>query len=302
MHGKIFVIVISILFVFIAFKILKPKTSFDTNQLHMTTAGIGVRADSKILDQFPITPPILSKTGKCFVTLNKMGFDINYTSLSWVAEEFINFCQSHPGEYVLDVGAGYGFLSRYALSKKMFVISNDIEIQHLLYSRKKVKDPDEIVRFFLNTAPFPYLELPADSLRAVILHRVLHFLPGKEIDLGLENVKKWLKEGGKVYIMVISSEHIAYREQILPEFEQRKKNGDLWPGMYLDVPKYLPDQAYCLPDKLNIMDQEILEKALHRHGFEIERIGYISMQGFGIEKGRDGKEAIGVIAVKKHSK
>lgn len=223
MHRKTIIIIGTILFVLIAFKILKSESSFDNNQLQMTTSGIGIRADSKILDQFPITPPILSKTGKSFVTLNKMGFDINYTGLSWVAEEFINYCQSNPGEYILDVGAGYGFLSRYALSKGMYVISNDIEIQHLLYSRKKVRNPSEIEKLFLNTAPFPYLQIPANSLRAVILHRVLHFLSGKEIDIGLENVRNWLKEDGKIYIMVMSSEHIAYREHILSEFERRKK-------------------------------------------------------------------------------
>ena len=119
-------------------------------------------------------------------------------------------------------------------------------------------------------------------MSAVILHRVLNYLPGEEIDLGFEKVKYWLKKGGKIYIMVLSSERVDYRQQILPEYEKRKKNGDLWPGMYLDVSKYLPEQAYALPDKLHIMDKEVLQKALERHGFEIERIGYVSMQGFGI--------------------
>ncbi|MBY0280888.1 MAG: class I SAM-dependent methyltransferase [Alphaproteobacteria bacterium] len=302
MNKKLVVILSAMLFISIAFKILKNNSLFEINQLHTKTPGIGIQANLKILDQFSITPPILSKTGKSFVTLNKMGFDINYTNLSWVAEEFINFCEEHPGEYVLDVGAGYGFLSRYALSKRMFVISNDLEMEHLLYSRKKVKNPDEILRLFLNTTPFPYLDIKKNSLRAVILHRVLHFLPGAEIDLGLENINSWLKEDGKVYIMVMSTEHIAYREQVLPDFERRKKNGDLWPGMFLDVPKYLPTQAYCLPEQLHIMDQEVLKNALQRHGFEIERIGYVSMQGFGTEDGRDGKEAIGAIAVKKTRK
>lgn len=302
MNKKLVVMMSTMLFIFIAFKVLKNDSLSEIDQFDKKTPGIGIRADLKILDQFPIIPPVLSKTGKCFVTLNKMGFDINYTNLSWVAEEFINFCQAHPGEYVLDVGAGYGFLSRYALSKGVFVISNDLEMQHLLYSRKKVKDPDEILRLFLNTTPFPYLDIPENSLRAVILHRVLHFLPGAEIDLGLENAKSWLKEGGKIYIMVMSSEHIAYREQILPDFEKRKKNGDLWPGMYLDVQKHLSNQAYNLPEKLHIMDQDILKNALQRHGFEIERISYVSMQGFGMENARDGKEAIGAIAVKRTHK
>ncbi|MBY0462494.1 MAG: class I SAM-dependent methyltransferase [Alphaproteobacteria bacterium] len=297
MNKKLVVTFCAMLFVFIAFK---NDLYTELSQPYAENPGIGIRADSKSLDKLSIIPPMLSKTGKSFITFNKMGFDINSTNLSWVAEEFINFCQEYPGEYVLDVGAGYGFLSRKALSKGVFVISNDIEMQHLLYSRKKVKNPDEILSLFLNTTPFPYLDIPKNFLRAIILHRVLHFLPGKEVDLGLENAMTWLKKGGKVYIMVMSSEHIGYREKVLPEFERRKKKGDPWPGMYLDVEEHLPDQAYSLPKQLHIMDQEILRNALERHGFEIERMGYVSMQGFGTETARDGKEAIGAIAVKKH--
>ncbi len=300
MKKKLVITFCVMLFIFIACKTLKNDLFSQEGQNYMGIPEFGIRADLKILDQFPVIPPALSKTGKCFLTFNKMGFDINSTNLSWVAEEFINFCQKHPGEYVLDVGAGYGFLSRHVLSKGMFVISNDIEMQHLLYSRKRVKDPDQISRLFLNTNPFPYLDIPKNSLRAVILHRILHFLPGEEIDLGLENVKHWLKKGGKIYIMVMSSEHVGYCQKILPAFEERKKNGDPWPGMYLDVPKYLPTQAYNLPSQLHIMDQEVLRNALERHGYEIERIGYVSMHGFGTETARDGKEAIGIIGIKKN--
>lgn len=302
MNKKLVVTFIVMFLVFIVFEaIVYNFSSFmecPSSDANIKTPGIGIRANSNILDQFPITSPILSKTGKCFVTFNKVGFDITAVGFSWVAEEFINFCQEYPGEYVLDVGAGYGFLSRRALSKGIFVISNDIEIRHLLYCRKKVKNPDEIERLFLNINPFPFLDIPKSFLKAVILHRVLNYLSGEEIDLGFEKIKHWLKKGGKIYIMVLSSEHIDYRQQILPEYEKRKKNGDLWPGMYLDVSKYLPEQAYTLPDKLHIMDKEVLQKALERHGFEIERIGYVSMQGFGINPMYDGKEAVGAIAVK----
>lgn len=302
-------ILLSILFisVFLSityYKIQQPlKNSADlsipTDLYGIETPGIGIRADSRILDQFPvISPPPLSKTGKTFLTLNKMGFDVLSVSLTWVAEEFLNFCKENPGEFVLDVGTGYSPLSRQALTKGVYVISNDLDIRHLLYSRKKVVNSDECDKLFLNKNPFPHLDIPKNSLTAVILHRVLHFMSGEEIDIGLDKVKQWLKPKGKIFIAVMSSEHIAYREKYLPIFEKRKKEGDIWPGMYLDVPVHLPAQAYALPDKLHVMDQDILKQALERHGFQIERIGYVSMQGYGVEKGRDGKETIGAIAIK----
>lgn len=271
-----------------------------TNPNELKTPGIGIRADSRILDQFKeIIHPPLSKPGKSFVTLNKMGFDTISVSSNWVTEEFIETCAKYPEEGVLDAGAGYGSLSRLALSKGAYVISNDIDLRHLLYCRKKVINPDELSRLFLNTNVFPYLDIPEGLLRAVILHRVIHFMSGEEIDIGLEKVRSWLKKGGKIFIVAISSEHIAYRDQFLPGFEKRKKEGDLWPGMYLDVPKLFTSQAYALPDKLHPMDQEILKKSLERHGFEVERVGFVSMQGFSTELNRDGKEAIGIIGVKK---
>lgn len=298
MNKKIVVIVVATLSLFFAIQILKNEKSVPI-QVSIKTPGIGLRADSPLFDELPVYSPILSKNKTSLLTFNKMGFDVLFNHTTWVTEGFINFCQQHPGEYVLDVGTGYGFLSHRALSKKVKVISNDIDLKHLLYIRKEVKNHENMSRLFLNINPFPHLEIPNDFLSAVLLHRVLHFMSGEEIDLGLENVRRWLKVGGKVYIVVMSSDHIAFRDQVLPEFEERKKNGDPWPGMYLDVNKYLPDQAYGLPEKLHIMDQEILRKALERHGFEVEEIGYISMKNFGAEKKRDGKEAVGVIAVKK---
>jgi SAM-dependent methyltransferase len=297
MNKKLIVMFIVIISIFTALKFIDYVSS-PKNQTDIETPGIGIRADLGILDQYLVTPPILSESKKSFLTFNKMGFDTLAQDLNWVAEDFLSFCR--PGEYVLDVGAGYGFLTRCALSKGAYVISNDIELKHLLYGRKEVDDHDKLSRLFLNKNPFPYLDIPDNFLGAVILHRVLHFLPGDDIDLGLENVKRWLKKGGKIYIIVMSSEHVSFRQKVLPEFEKRKKNGDPWPGMYLDVPKYLPEQASSLPDKLHIMDQEILRKALERHGFKIEKIDYVSMKKFGVEKGRDGKEAIGAVAIKQN--
>lgn len=300
---KILITTIATLSLFYMFQILKNEkiVSIQTSAKisHIKTPGIGLRADAQELEALPVISPVLSKNKSSFLTFNKMGFDILFNEMTWVAKDFIDFCQLHQNEYVLDVGAGYGFLSHRALSKGVNVISNDIDARHLLYIRNESKSHDKISKLFLNINSFPYLDIPENFLKAVILHRVMHFMSGEEIDLGLKNIRRWLKVGGKVYIVVMCAEHIVFRDQVMPEFEQRKKDGDPWPGMYLDVNKHLPDQVYVLPDKLHVMDQEILKKALERHGFEIEKMDYISMRKFGSEKKRDKKESVGVVAVKK---
>ena len=133
MNRKLIVTLVVMLSIFSVLKVVKYVSS-PKSQSYIETPGIGIRADSEVLDQYLVTPPILSESKKSFLTLNKMGFDTLANDLNWVAEDFLNFCNSD--EYVLDVGAGYGFLTRRALSKGAYVISNDIEMKHLLYGRK----------------------------------------------------------------------------------------------------------------------------------------------------------------------
>ncbi len=65
----------------ITYKILQPCTISDdlpaiVDLCDLKTLGIGMRADSRVLDQFAvISPPPLSRTGKTYLTLNRMGFD-----------------------------------------------------------------------------------------------------------------------------------------------------------------------------------------------------------------------------------
>lgn len=127
-----------------------------------------------------------------------------------------------------------------------------------------------------------------------MLHRVLHFFSGEDIDKILSNCYQWLKPNGKIYIVMMSNEHVAFRDKI--KYDNSKK----WPGDNLVVvEKHLPEQAYALPKTLHVVSIETLRNNLKEQGFEIEKVDYVSLKQVGTEKNRDGKEAVGIIGIKR---
>ncbi len=253
-------------------------------------------ASAEHLDSYPVPSEQLSVTKKSLKTLNQMGFDTVAVSDNWVISAIMEFCQKNPGGQILDVGAGYGSISRMALDRGMRVISNDISAGQLLFSRHKVALNDR-EKLFLNNQRFPELDIPPASIDAIVLHRVIHFLSGDEIERSLVKMKSWLKPGGKIFIVVMTPHHKGFSDWFLPEYKRRHQEGSKWPGEHLEVARALPAQAYGLPKELHVMEAEVLTKALQNHGYKVEKSDYISMARFGVETNRDGREALGVIAV-----
>lgn len=169
----------------------------------------------------------------------------------------------------------YGSLSRSALNKGAVVISNDLSENQLFYNLKHITTAQKS-RLYLNTQDIRELSLPENALDLIIFHRVLPFLKGNEIDLILKNAFKWIKPNGKIYIVMMSKNHVAFRDKI--NYNPSKK----WPGQDLVVVKeHLPDQAYALPQTLHVVSHATLEQAVKRAGFHIVKIDYVSMKRWG---------------------
>lgn len=256
-----------------------------------TVDRFGTRADSIVTGLDTIAEPTLSHTKKAFVTENKFGFDTLSADINWIIEDFL--ASITPGMIVMDVGAGYGKLTRLALDKGATVISNEISENQQLYTLKFIKS-NQKKRLYFHRQDIRTTSLPNSSLDAIMFHRVLHFFKGKEIENILTKTYQWLKPGGKIYIVMMSKDHVAFRDKIYYDDSKR------WPGEGLViVKKHIPDQAYALPSTLHVVSVETLEKALVNAGFLVEKLDYISMKKFGGESNRDGKEAVGAIAVKR---
>lgn len=250
---------------------------------------LGKRADQIAIDANKIPAPIISNTGKAFVTENKLGFDVLETESNWVIETFINDITKDM--LVLDVGSGYGTLTRNALSKGATVVSNDLSESQLLYNLKHVL-PIDRERLYLNDRDIKQIVFAENSFNLIIFHRVLHFFKGKEIEDILKKSHAWLKPGGKIYIVMMSKDHIAFRDKIV--YDSSKE----WPGEDLVVvAQHLPEQAYALPATLHVVSVDTLQQQLEKIGFKIEKGDFVALKKVGTGN-RDGKEAVGIIATK----
>jgi len=210
-------------------------------------------------------------------TLNRMG------GMSPTLDEFSQAFVDFPGGApLLDVGACYGLATLAALKNGATVWANDLEPAHLEILKNQVP-PQDRDRLLLLPGAFP-ADIPwlPESLGAVLLARVLHYLDGRGIEEGLREIHAALIPGGRVFGVALT----PYLPDLAPfhdEYSRRKQAGERWPGA-ISV-----KGGDDLPSGVNFLDDEILRRALTEAGFTIERLEY----------GAEGREALGFIAVKR---
>lgn len=209
-------------------------------------------------------------------TLNRMGG--MSPTLDEYSQAFVDFPGGAP---LLDVGACYGLATLAALNNGATVWANDLEPQHLEILKQQV-DPADRNRLLLLPGPFP-AEIPwlPESLGAVLLARVLHYLDGGSIEQGLREIHTALVPGGKVFGVALT----PFLPNLAPfhqEYEARKQAGERWPGA-VNVPN-----GDDLPTGVNFLDADVLRRALGEAGLTVERLEYFP----------EGREALGFVAVK----
>ena len=225
--------------------------------------------------------------------LNNMGYQ--KVDLDWYSKDFIEFV-STTDEKVLEIGCAYGGVVHQVLKKGGKIIACDMEEKHLALLRKFAPsewlDNLELVRGI-----FPdEINLKANSVRGVLISRVIHFLTGEEIKKGLDKLHNWLKKDGKLYCIVVSPYVESLRERFLPVYNHRVESGEEWAGVIRNHRELAPRHAPYLGDFLNVFDIPQLEKLLPKHGFSIEKISFFDYPNEGISS--DGKGHIGFIAKK----
>ncbi|HSW71441.1 MAG TPA: class I SAM-dependent methyltransferase [Gammaproteobacteria bacterium] len=206
--------------------VLATTTSLDTQFSQLPITPLGIQATAAGLDNLTalLAGPPKSDTGKSLLTVNKMGFDVlnnTKTQQSWIILDILDFLKTTKSP-ILDVGCGYGQITLKALATGNTVIANDVATEHLLQVRKSALEAQlPIDSLYLSKAAFPDLPIPDNALDAVVLHRILHFLPPAQVELGFANVKKWLAPGGKVFIVVMAPQHKEFSSWFLPLYEQK---------------------------------------------------------------------------------
>jgi len=265
-------------------------------ELPSSNDPFGLLATNENLDALSkeLTMPPILKHGQVPVLNPGGGYAIIF--LDPISRAFVDYCKTcqYP---VLDVGAGYGTITLAVLKEtSCSIIANDIGVENLLVLRKGA-EKSTLSRLFLNSNRFPNaLDFPKNSLGGIAICQVLHFLTGNEIDLGLKKIYDWLMPGGKLFI-VTCSPFVKSLIAFMPTYEERVKNKERWPGQIEDYASLCPEMPN-LPLFFHVMDHKVMQEALKRAGFEIEKLTFVDRRATIPSIGLDGKESIGIVAVK----
>jgi SAM-dependent methyltransferase len=223
-------------------------------------------------------------------TLNHRGF--MSATIDHYSSRFADFAGTIADE-VLDMGCAYGVATRAALERGARVMACDMESGHL--EILEVDMPAELKRRLrTRVGSLPEVDFAEESFGAILCSRVLHFLLGDEIRLALANMHRWLKPGGKIFL-VADTPYTGFWQSTAVDYEKRKAAGDLWPGLIKDIAPLLGNGA--VPDGmlpyLNPMDPDILSRECTRAGFVVEEARFTGRDGL-----VEGLHHAGVIAAR----
>lgn len=228
-------------------------------------------------------------------TMNGTGF--MFERIDAYAEEFIEYSGSIDEE-VLDMGCAYGVATIAALQAGAKVRACDLDKRHIEILESRV--PKELrANLTCQQANLPDVDLPADHFGAIFCSRVFHFLAGDDIDASARNMYRWMKPGGKLY--VVADTPYGIWRNFIPTWETNRDNGERWPGWMEPAVDYLPYKPSGRsegPPFMNLQDPDLLARTCTEAGFSVQRATFIARPDFG-EKGRmDGRENCGVLAIK----
>lgn len=238
------------------------------------------------------TPP---ETDGLIVTLNKMGY-MN-TEPEFYNEAFIDFA-GQCLDPCLEIGTAYGKTTIAALKKGATMIANDLSKDHLDIV---LQNTPETLRNNLTLMPgaFPdALSIEDNRLGAVLSSRMLNFLDPETLPSSIDKIFKWIRPGGKFFVLV-SSPYMGNFKEFVPHYLAARAQNKLWPGLLKDMANTVPERAGDLPPFMNLLDIEDIALLLVNSGFHIEHIGYSPVSSrYPSDVRFDGREHVGAIAVK----
>jgi len=226
----------------------------------------GVQASHVELDalsqEFTMPAP---KPGGTLVEVLNHGGGTMTMKINSFAQELVNQAKNFK-KPIVEIGPAFGVATIPLLEASAVpVIATDISAENLFVLKNRT--PEEYRdRLYLNTGRFPEgVDFDSDSISAILICRVLHFLKGEVIDQGLEKAHKWLEEGGLLVVTTSS----PFQSTVLPfmsEYQNNKRQHIRWPGH---------DKTYGLRSLMpnidpffHVLEIGTLSKAMEEAGFE----------------------------------
>lgn len=230
-------------------------------------------------------------------TLNQKGYMHPPT---WMADRFIEFASSAKGP-VVDMGAGFGHISRLALNAGAKVIACDASVEHLTHIRDELA-PAYHTQLSTHAGWFPNdFDFPANSISGILFSFVFPFLSPDELMKGLKKSFGWLEQGGKIFVVTYTP-FITPLVSFMPEYAKRIEQGSRWPGYIENMHDYvqLPEVQKMIPQKVHHIDLPEMKRAINEVGFQIEYGDYLATKDDPVfdALALDGRERIGIIAIK----
>ncbi|MBT4879680.1 MAG: class I SAM-dependent methyltransferase [Alphaproteobacteria bacterium] len=228
-------------------------------------------------------------------TLNKMGY--MFSDITEYGEAFVDYA-SQLSVPVVDIAAAYGVATKRALKKGAHMVyANDIDPRHLAILKQNVPENHQHrLKTFVGSFP-EELDFQQDSIGAVLIANVFHYLTGPQISMGITRLKSWLQPGGKVFV-ITGTPYTRMWESYIPGFYEEKKKKSLWPGWFGNIEQDKQVRMNDIPSFMHFFDIEVLERCFVEEGFKVEKIGYIDRKDWPSDMRLDGRESVGLVGVK----
>ena len=185
------------------------------------------------------------------------------------AEDVMTWLELGPEANVVDLGAGTGAFSLHAAAYFKTVYVVDVSEAMLEYTRQKAEQAglSNIVFCKGGFLTYQHKDAPVD---AVVSTAVLHHLPDMWKWVGLLNVVKMLKPGGKFYLFDV----------VFPFMEDYTAYFNGWVNDFFENvgPEFAMEVETHIRDEFSTFDW-VMEGLLRRAGFQIDRAEYDNQSG-----------------------
>ena len=228
-------------------------------------------------------------------TLNDKGF--MFEVLDEYADDFIQTAGA-GSDAALEIGCAYGIATIAALQAGATITASDMDQRHLDILRSRIDDK-LAERLTLQTGTLPEMDLPENHFGNLLCSRVLHFLTGEEIERSVQNMFRWLKPGGRLYL--VADTPFGIWRNFIPTWDKNIAAGERWPGFMVKPVNYLPYEPSSEdigPPIMNLMVPDLLRRTCEEAGFEVTRASFIDRSDFGDKGQMDGRENCGLSAIK----